>query len=95
MDLGTALSVASLAYGITKDLYEYYHAREHCDKDVEKWRVQLLWLHNAFRVSREIASKPDLSAQAVKLVYIALGGCNDAANELRDILDKIKKQGAS
>ena len=94
MDPGTALAVASLTYDITKDLYEYYRAWKDCDKDVEELRVQLLWLHNAFEVSRDIVRKPDLSAQAVNLVCSALGGCNNAANELRDILDKIKKQGA-
>ena len=33
-------------------------------------------------------------AQAGKLFYSALGACNDAADELHDILDKIKKQEA-
>jgi Cdc6-like AAA superfamily ATPase len=93
MDPGTALSIASLAYEITKDLYDYYRTWKDCDKDVADLRVQLLWLHRAFKITRDIVCKPGFSVQAVQLVYDALNACDDAANELREILDKMRRQG--
>lgn len=94
MDPSTALSVASLAYEITKDLYDYYRAWKHCDDDVKTLRVHLLWLHNAFRVLRDVVCKPDLSGHAGDLVYQALAGCNKSANDLSNILDKIRNEGS-
>ncbi|GAB7363547.1 hypothetical protein MBLNU230_g3814t1 [Neophaeotheca triangularis] len=92
MDPGTALAVATLAFDVTKQLYDYYRTWKDCEKDVAEVREHLLWLHQAFKVSRDIVRKPGLSVQATDLLYSALGSCNDAANDLRDILEKIRKQ---
>lgn len=94
MDPGTALAIVSLVFDASEELYDYYRAWKNCDKDVEELRLQLLWLHSAFRVVREILRKPGLSLDGSKLVYNALEQCNDAANELRNILDQVRKQGA-
>jgi hypothetical protein len=94
MDPGTALGIASLAYEVTKDLYEYYRALKHCDKDVKELRVQLLWLSDAFKVCRDLVGKPGLSADSTRLVSKALASCEDATNNLRDVLNKIKKEGS-
>lgn len=93
MDPGTALSVASLAYDVVKDLYEYYRTWKDCEKDVAELRETLLWLHHAFKVSRDVVRQSELSVQAVEPLYTALGACDDTANDLQDILDKIKSQG--
>jgi hypothetical protein len=94
MDPGTALGIASLAYEVTEDLYEYYRAWKHCDKDVKELRVQLLWLSDAFKVCRDLVGKPGLSADSTRLVSKALASCEDATNNLRDVLNKIKKEGS-
>ncbi|KAI7204219.1 hypothetical protein KC316_g1793 [Hortaea werneckii] len=94
MDPGTALGVASLAYDVTRDLYEYYRAWKHCDSDVKDLRVQLLWLNDAFRVCRDVVGKPGLSADGTQLVLKALASCDEATNSLRGVLDKIKKDGS-
>ncbi|KAI7227089.1 hypothetical protein KC330_g8551, partial [Hortaea werneckii] len=94
MDPGTALGVASLAYDVTRDLYEYYRAWKHCDSDVKDLRVQLLWLNDAFRVCRDVVGKPGLSADGTQLVLKALANCDEATNSLRGVLDKIKKDGS-
>ena len=86
------VGIASLAYDVTRDLYEYYRTWKDCEKDVADLREQLLWQHQAFRVAREVARKPNLSPAATDLLYTALGACNDAANDLRDSLEKIRKQ---
>lgn len=88
---GNALSIASLAYEVTKDLYSYYRTWKDCEKDVAVLREHLLWLHHAFKVSRDIVRQPDPSRSGIELLYSALRACEDAANELRDILDKIRK----
>lgn len=93
MDPGTALSVVQLVYGITRDLYEYYRAWKHCDKDVEELRIQLLWLHDAFRVIRGLLQNSKQSKDANNLVCTALEDCKDAATELSDVLEKVKKAG--
>lgn len=93
MDPGTALSIAQLVYETTRDLYEYYRAWKHCDRDVEELRVQLLWLHDAFRVVRHLLEKPGLSQDATSLVYSALEDCDGAASELSELLEKVKKSG--
>ncbi|KAK5127293.1 hypothetical protein LTR08_004442 [Meristemomyces frigidus] len=92
MDPGTALGVVSLVYDVTKDLYSYYRTWKDCDRDVQELRVQLLWLHEAFKVVRDTMRKPSLSTSARELVYSAVRNSNDAANELRDILERVKSQ---
>ena len=94
MDAGTALALVSLVFDASKDLYDYYRTWKNCDKDVEALRLQLLWLHSAFRRVREILREPGLSLDSSTLVYNALGQCNDAANELRNVLDRVRINGS-
>lgn len=97
MDPGTALSIAQLVYGTTRDLYDYYRAWKDCDRDVEELRVQLLWLHDAFGVIRNLLLKPESSSSkdASQLIYSALEDCKSAASELWDKLEKVKSSGSS
>jgi hypothetical protein len=92
MDPGTALGVASLAYEVTKDLYDYYRTWKDCEKDVGDMREQLIWLNHAFKATRDIVRKAEVSTQRVDLLYTALEACKDSANDLQDILKKISKQ---
>jgi len=92
MDPGTALGIASLVYDVTKDLYNYYRVWKDCEKDVEELRIQLLWLHKAFKVVRDTLQKPGLSDSGRNLIYSAISDCNDAANDLQAELDKVRTQ---
>lgn len=92
MDPGTALGIASLVYDVTKDLYNFYRVWKDCEKDVEELRIQLLWLHKAFKVVRDTVQKPGLSDSSRDLIYSAINQCNDAANDLRAELDKVKSE---
>ena len=62
------------------------------DQDVEELRIQLLWLHKAFKVVRDTVQKLGLSDGGRDLIYSAINECNDAANDLRAELDKVKSQ---
>lgn len=94
MDPGTALAIASLAYDVTKDLYEYYRAWKHCDSDIKELRVQLLWLNDAFKVCRDVVGKPGLSPDGTRLVFGALASCDEATNSLKGVLDRIHREGS-
>lgn len=89
MDPGTALGVVGLVCDIAKDLYNFYKLWKNCEKDVEEVRVQLIWLHKAFKTTREVVRNPNLPADGKNLVLEAIARCNDAANELRNLREKI------
>ncbi|KAI7202606.1 hypothetical protein KC316_g1743 [Hortaea werneckii] len=92
MDPGTALGIASLVYDVSKDLYNFYRVWKDCEKDVKELRMQLLWLHKAFKVVRDTVQKPALSDSGRDLIYSAINDCNDAANDLQAELEKVKSQ---
>ena len=94
MDPGTALSVASLAYDVVKDLYEYFRAWKDCDKDDAELRAHLLWLQAAFQATENALKRTGLAAEDRSQVESALIRCREAVNELKETLDKIKAKDA-
>lgn len=99
LDPGTALGIPSLAYDVTKDLYDFYKTWKDCEADVKDIRRSLLWTKNAFRVIKDTLDKPSFgqnqpTSDSATLIYTSLDACNNQISALGLELDKIVKEGA-
>jgi hypothetical protein len=92
MDPGTALAVPGLASDAVKGLYDYYRAWKHCDGDVAELRAHMLWLHSAFQTAKRLLTRSGISSHDRSLVESALVGCQQATEELNEVLAKIKSK---
>lgn len=98
-DPGTALAIASMAFDVIMDLYDFYKVWRECDHDVKQIRLSLLWTKNAFSVIKLTLQRPGFddnaaTVQSSALIHASLHACSGQVNTLKTELDKIRAEGA-
>jgi hypothetical protein len=87
------VGVVSLVIDVSKDLYTYYRAVRDCDTDIKELRTQLLLLHETASSLTRALNRDGLSAEDKSQVDLAFTKCEDAAKELKSVLERIRIDG--
>lgn len=88
-----SVGIISLVIDVSKDLYTYYRAVSDCDSDIKELRTQLLLLHQTASSLTTTLKRDGLSAEDKSQVDVASTKCEDAAEELKSALERIKIDG--
>ncbi|KAI7487521.1 hypothetical protein KC351_g2585 [Hortaea werneckii] len=93
-----ALGAVSLAWEVSKDLYAFYRALKNCDTDIRELRAQICDLRSLSAAVSSILKRHqglDIVPEHEVLVNSALVECEDAAEALRAVTERLTVDGIS
>lgn len=93
-----ALGAVSLAWEVSKDLYAFYRALKNCDTDIQELRAQICDLRSLSAAVSSILKRHrslDIVPEHEVLVDSALADCENAAQALKAVSDRLTVDGIS